>query len=330
MSYWYPWSPEDFERDTLHLDFATEGAYRRLIDKYMVLGGPLPDDDRALCRLLGCSMEEWLAVSERVRTFFTARDEKLHHKRCDVELTAQAKRDVTRRKVGKAGAEGRWKHKKTKKKPRNAKGTEKPVPEAVPSARKTDAVSYAETMPKNATEQNRTERESSTTTESIAARADTDDPVLVVVKDFMAVRGELWPNNPNLPSVATTLRMQAQAYLEAGATPELCAEVFRRVAEQKRERGEGPPTNLYFCRLTLENELAAAKPKANGADSAGNGVQEGWRDPMRQRWQDRLDDWRERRAWIREYGPRPDEPGCEAPSDLLRPEDKQPREGTKP
>lgn len=86
---WYPWYINDFRRDTLHLSLAEDGAYRRLIDEYMSLRAPLPDDDRTLARIVGADLSEWLSVSEKVRSFFRVREGKLHHKRCDQELRAQ-------------------------------------------------------------------------------------------------------------------------------------------------------------------------------------------------------------------------------------------------
>jgi uncharacterized protein YdaU (DUF1376 family) len=90
---WYPWYPADFERDTLHLSLAEEGAYRRLIDKYMtVVRGPLPDDDVALARMIGVSVEVWQTVAVKVRSFFRAKEGVLRHKRCEQELDAQKTR----------------------------------------------------------------------------------------------------------------------------------------------------------------------------------------------------------------------------------------------
>ena len=86
---WYPWYPTDFKRDTYRLTLAEDGAYRRLIDEYMILRGPLPDDDAALSRILGVSFEEWQIVAPNVRSFFKAKDGVLRHKRCEQELGSQ-------------------------------------------------------------------------------------------------------------------------------------------------------------------------------------------------------------------------------------------------
>lgn len=90
MMEWYPWYPTRFKRKTYRLSLAEDGAYRRLIDEYMTTGAPLPDDDRALARILGVSPEEWGAVAPNVRSFFRPRDGVLKHKTCDEELAFQS------------------------------------------------------------------------------------------------------------------------------------------------------------------------------------------------------------------------------------------------
>lgn len=88
---WFPWYPADYKRDTYRLTLAEDGAYRRLIDEYMVNRGPLPDDDAALARIIGVTSETWLAIAPAVRTFFHSNPQgELTHKRCDQELRRQA------------------------------------------------------------------------------------------------------------------------------------------------------------------------------------------------------------------------------------------------
>lgn len=101
---WYPWYPILYEADTLHLSLAADGAYRRLIDKYMISGRALPDDDAALARLVGVQLDEWLKVSGEVREFFYQKDGCLKHKRCDRELAEQMRRKRQKSESGKKGA----------------------------------------------------------------------------------------------------------------------------------------------------------------------------------------------------------------------------------
>ena len=64
---WFPWHPVEHKRDTYKLLLSEDGAYRRLIDEYMVNREPLPDDDGALARILGVGLDDWLAISTKVR-----------------------------------------------------------------------------------------------------------------------------------------------------------------------------------------------------------------------------------------------------------------------
>lgn len=86
---WFPWHPTKFRRKTYHLSLAEDGAYRRLIDEYMITREPLPNDDAALARILGIPKAEWECVAPNVMAFFRARNDRLFHKHCEEELRAQ-------------------------------------------------------------------------------------------------------------------------------------------------------------------------------------------------------------------------------------------------
>ena len=101
---WFPWHPLEHRRDTYKLSLAEDGAYRRLIDEYMVNREPLPDDDAALARILGVSQEDWLAVANSIRPFFKSQDGRLVHKRCASELRAQDQRSERYSERGKKAA----------------------------------------------------------------------------------------------------------------------------------------------------------------------------------------------------------------------------------
>jgi uncharacterized protein YdaU (DUF1376 family) len=90
---WYPFFVVDYRRDTYHLSLSEDGAYRRLIDEYMLSREPLPNDDAALARILGIPTTEWDAVKASVKKFFRAKNDRLHHKRCEQEIRAQVLRD---------------------------------------------------------------------------------------------------------------------------------------------------------------------------------------------------------------------------------------------
>jgi uncharacterized protein YdaU (DUF1376 family) len=106
---WFPWYPADFKRDTYGLSLAEEGAYRRLIDEYMVIRGPLPDDDGALARIIGVSADTWMPIALRVRGYFRGNGQgQLTHKRCDQELRAQDVRFDRHSARGQKAALKRW------------------------------------------------------------------------------------------------------------------------------------------------------------------------------------------------------------------------------
>ena len=108
MTDWYPRYPTLYRADTYHLSLAEHGAYCLLIDEYMTARRPLPDNDAALARIVGVSADEWAVVSGNVRPFFQSSEGLLSHKRCDIELDDQDKRQNMRSKAGMKAAYIRW------------------------------------------------------------------------------------------------------------------------------------------------------------------------------------------------------------------------------
>lgn len=107
---WFPWFPEIYKADTMHLTCEQDGMYRRLIDHYMETRQPLPDNDFALSRIVGASPDSWAMAAAIVRAFFIP-DGKggLQHKRCNTELDRQDDFKRKNSEKGKKGAEKRWK-----------------------------------------------------------------------------------------------------------------------------------------------------------------------------------------------------------------------------
>ena len=102
---WYKKNPVDYRVDTWHLSLAGHGAYNLLIDYYYLHESPIPADDQALCSIIGKPLDEWLAVKEEILKLFKKKGQKLHHKRCNMELNLSygkrkdgAKRQKTYRK----------------------------------------------------------------------------------------------------------------------------------------------------------------------------------------------------------------------------------------
>ena len=102
---WYPFYPLKYRVETRHLNLAEHGVYRLLIDEYMMTGGPLPDNDQILARIVGASPKEWLRVATAVRALFIPSDGGLlRHQRCDEALAHQTFKSDTARQ----SARRRW------------------------------------------------------------------------------------------------------------------------------------------------------------------------------------------------------------------------------
>lgn len=68
--FYYSWYPTIYQADTQALTLAEDGAYRRLIDHYMLTRAPILDDDRALARAVGVGIDDWELVKVRVKQYF--------------------------------------------------------------------------------------------------------------------------------------------------------------------------------------------------------------------------------------------------------------------
>ena len=109
---WYPWYPAIYKADTIHLTAEQDGIYRRLIDHYMETRQPLPNNDAALARIAGITLDSWAIAAAIILPFFTpTKNGKLHLKRCDAELERQDGRNRLQSEKGKSGAKKRWKNK---------------------------------------------------------------------------------------------------------------------------------------------------------------------------------------------------------------------------
>jgi uncharacterized protein YdaU (DUF1376 family) len=128
----------DYLRDAGHLSLLEHGCYRRLIDLYMIEGGPLPFDMPRLYRLLhATSKEEQQAVQVVVEEFFRMDGSMLRHGRCDRELEWQ--KSVYEKAV--LANKARWEKVKNQKLAsiRNANGSireSEPEPEPEPDIKK--------------------------------------------------------------------------------------------------------------------------------------------------------------------------------------------------
>lgn len=96
---YYRFFPGDYARDTRHLSMMQNGAYRLLIDEYMV-HGPLPNDLQRLYRTCSAfSVEERAAVEYVLTEFFALDGPYWYHKRCEKEREWQASKSESAREA---------------------------------------------------------------------------------------------------------------------------------------------------------------------------------------------------------------------------------------
>lgn len=110
-SAFFPMYPADYRNKTRRLSLAEHGAYNLLIMEYWTEGGPIPDDDVLLARIVGCGIAEWLVVSPVVRKFFHPATidatRVLMHERIEEELAKARGKYEAARVAGKRSAEAR-------------------------------------------------------------------------------------------------------------------------------------------------------------------------------------------------------------------------------
>lgn len=106
---WMPLYVADYLADTLHLTTAEHGAYMLLIMQYWRGGGPIPDNDARLARVVRATPEEWAAMRPSVAELFKIGDGVWRHKRVDAELAAAVARAGLQRARTEAATEARWK-----------------------------------------------------------------------------------------------------------------------------------------------------------------------------------------------------------------------------
>lgn len=61
---YYKRYPRDFIEGTIGLDLETKGAYAIILDLIYMQGGQLPDDEKYICGLLGCSAKKWKTIRQ--------------------------------------------------------------------------------------------------------------------------------------------------------------------------------------------------------------------------------------------------------------------------
>jgi len=97
----YYFFPGDYVRDTLHLGWLEDLAYRRLIDLYYSIGRPLRNDRGYLMRAVRASEpEQQAAVDVVLSEFFELRADGWHQQKCDERLVSEKARVEAGRRGG--------------------------------------------------------------------------------------------------------------------------------------------------------------------------------------------------------------------------------------
>lgn len=102
----------DYLADTAHLTTVQHGAYLLLIMNYWQRGGPLPNDDSRLARIVGMSARNWQQVKAPIMEFFDTGNDSgpqfLHHHRIDRELDRVASKSLKSKKAAQASVKRRF------------------------------------------------------------------------------------------------------------------------------------------------------------------------------------------------------------------------------
>lgn len=98
---WYKHDIGAYRRHTTQLSMLEDSAYRRLLDQYYLLGGPLPDDLNWAYRAAGAvNQYERAAVRKILATYFPQNGDGFRHNtRADQELEQYQQRCSTNRAI---------------------------------------------------------------------------------------------------------------------------------------------------------------------------------------------------------------------------------------
>ncbi|MDH5858995.1 YdaU family protein [Lampropedia aestuarii] len=132
MNY-YPFHIGDYITHTAHLSPLEDIAYRRLLDLYYQTEGALTGDVQRLSRLIRMREHEQ-EVAHVLDEFFTCRDERWFHARCDAELMRMTDKQAKARASAEASVNAR------KVRAKQMLGTAPAVAERPLNARSTQAV----------------------------------------------------------------------------------------------------------------------------------------------------------------------------------------------
>lgn len=128
----------DYLADTAHLTPAQHGAYLLLIMNYWQRGGPLPNDDVRLARIVRMSKRDWAHNRNDILEFFHEQDNLLHHVRIDSELSRVEAKSLKCKDAAQASVQRRFGERSTDAEPTDTQAhTEKTEPKGSSKKRRT-------------------------------------------------------------------------------------------------------------------------------------------------------------------------------------------------
>lgn len=94
----------DYLGDTRHLTTEQHGAYLLLLMAMWRSDGSLPNDDKKLARIVGCTPSRWAKIAPDVMEFFDIADGQVTSGRLTKELEKASEKSIKRARSGKLGA----------------------------------------------------------------------------------------------------------------------------------------------------------------------------------------------------------------------------------
>lgn len=97
----------DYLGDTRHLTTEQHGAYLLLLMTMWRSEGTLPNDDRKLARIAGCTGSRWTKIKDDVLAFFDIEGDALTNKRLKLELEKASEKSIKRAEAGTRGGKAK-------------------------------------------------------------------------------------------------------------------------------------------------------------------------------------------------------------------------------
>lgn len=262
--------------------------------------GSLEDDDDVLADKSMCNPRNWNKVKQDVmRGWIKCSDGRLYHPVvAELALEAWDKKLQQRGRTEAARLERQ----------RRRQSVTTSVTETV-----TDNVTEVVTSSKGREEKN-IERE------RVRASVSTISEPLRVIAEFDRLLVQIWGEADVRHFPDSTDSVYAQRMLDAGASVEFIAETMAHHMDQFHRDGQKPPKRVSTFETFVLNAIKRRdRPpgkRVNGATGNGHAAEQIF-DQEFERWKAKVGIFREKGTWQDRYGPKPGEPGCRAPPELL-------------